>query len=323
MSLNPLELLRETYCVAPSPAVAPFVDHFRRVFGEALAAVVFYGSKLDDQLATDTSFFDFYLICDDYRRFYRRRRDRWLASFLPPNIYYLELERPAGGKSTCKYCVISLADLKKHVAPDAKDFYHLGRFSKRLAVIWWREPFERDEVLGACYQAMETLTPHALNKVGAVFTLPELIRRALALSYEGEVRLEKTDEKVEALYRIAEPFYRAIWAHLLEQYRAFDPELFRPRLPEDDPETYYLRRPASQHAAQLRETAALIRRSRRRAKARWPKSILLTDNWVDILLAKVERTYGVKLELTPRERRWVLILGWRHFFRLRREGKIR
>ena len=71
------------------------------------------------------------------------------------------------------------------------------------------------------------------------------------------------------------------------------------------------------------KTNRLIQRSRRRGIARWPKGILLTDNWVDILLDKVERTHGHRIELTPTERRFVLILGLNYFFRLLREGKIK
>jgi len=91
------------------------------------------------------------------------------------------------------------------------------------------------------------------------------VRQALALSYEGEVRLEKTGEKVDALFRCAEDFYLAVWERLLAEYRAAG-------------------------AAPPVDTARLIARSRRRAKARWPKNMLLVDNWLDILIDKVERT---------------------------------
>ncbi len=288
-----LAALRDEYCRQYFPAATPLVDHLRGRFGKALLAVVLYGSRLDPALATDTSFFDFYLICDDYRAFYVRRRDRWLAQMLPPNIYYLELPRPDGGKQTCKYCVVSLADLQAATSPAAKDFYHLGRFSKRLALLWWRDDLAREAVLGVCLQAMRTLVPFARAQAGPNASLPAVVRCALALSYQGEVRLEKTAEKVDALYRSAEAFYLRVWERLLTESTA------------------------------TADPAPLLARSRRRAKARWPKNVLLVDNWVDILLDKIERTYGTKLELTPRERRWILILGWKHFFRLRREGKIK
>ena len=317
-----LDLMREAYCGTSYPALKPFVDRFREKYGAGLAAIVFYGSKLDPNLASETSFYDFYLICDDYNRIFSRRRDRWLAQVLPPNIYYLELKDAEGYIRSCKYCVISLNHLQDAVSEQARDLYHLGRFSKRLALVWWRTDRDRDQLLELCAQAMQTLLPHALNKMGDSFTLPTLIHQALALSYEGEVRLEKTDEKVRSLYRSAESFYLQVWARLLAEHRSPGGELAVQPQSEPAPDPLFFRtvaRPAGRPPATTRR---LIERSRRRARARWPKNIVLVDNWVDILLAKVERTYGVKLELTPRERRWVLILGWKHFFRLRREGKI-
>jgi hypothetical protein len=316
-----MELLRKTYCPPPPETVKPFVDHFRRKFGRELAAIVFYGSKLHEKLASETSFYDFYLICDDYERFFTRRRDRWLARLLPPNIYYLELPVREGGKASCKYCVISLKDLQDAVSPQAKDLYHLGRFSKRIAVVWARGDQEREAVLAVCLQAMRTLVPHALARVGLEFTLEQLVLAALGLSYEGEVRLEPTEQKAEALYRSAEPFYRTIWPALLAEYSERSGEALNSRMEVGGRWKYFLERHSDEDRAG--PTERLIEQSRRRARARWPKNIILVDNWVDILLAKVERTYGVKLELTPRERKWALILGWKHYFRLRREGKIR
>jgi hypothetical protein len=319
---QPLDFLRATCCVQPSASLQPFVEHFRRTYGDELAAVVFYGSKLHDDLATATSFYDFYLVVDDYRRFFARRRDRLLAGFLPPNIYYLDLADAGGAKLACKYCVVSRDDLRAAVGPAAKDFYHLGRFSKRLAVIDWRGGADRDAVLDICLQAMRTLLPHALAGVADEFTLQELILRALALSYEGEVRLEPSAAKAEALYRAADGFYQTVWSSLLQEYRTAHPRLF-----DADADAagapLRLRRSADQREAMIAATRRLIRRSRMRARARWPKNILLVENWVDILLAKVERTYGVRIELTPTERRWILLLGWKHYFRLRREGRIR
>jgi len=322
MTVDPLSLLRETCELDPSPVVAAFVEEFRRRFKDGLAAVVFYGSRLDSETASGNSFFDFYLVCDDYRSVFSRRRDRWSARVLPPNVYFLEIEHE-GEPLRCKVCVISVEDLRREVHFEASDLYHLGRFSKRIGLAWYRDTFERDELLGCCWQAMGTITEHAVNKVPNEFTLDEFITQALALSYLGEVRLEKTDEKVAALFAAAPEFYRAAYRVHLDQFCDANPELFHARQAEDPPGTYFMRRSVSQRAALHETTRSLLARSRRRGKMRWFKNILFIDNWLDYLLDKVERTYGVRIELTPAERRWPLILGWRHYFRLRREGKIK
>jgi Phosphatidate cytidylyltransferase, mitochondrial len=319
--INLLDVLRDACAGPPPEVVAPLVAHFRAAFGEGLQAVVFYGSRLDAPQADPTTLFDFFLVVDDYGVL-PRRRDRWLARFLPPNIYFLELPH---GETTlrAKYCVITADDLREQVGAGAQDFYHVGRFSKRVALVWWRDTYERDEVLGCCVQAMQSVTEHAINKVGNEFTLDEFVRAALRLSYDGEVRLEKTEEKVAALFAAAAPFYRQVFGALLAEYRAARADVFHDAQPNDPPGVFYMRRSVSVRAAMYEDTRQLIDRSRRRAKARWPKGIILVDNWLDYLLAKVERTYGTKIELTPLERRFALILGWKYFFRLKREGKIR
>ena len=66
-----------------------------------------------------------------------------------------------------------------------------------------------------------------------------------------------------------------------------------------------------------------IRRSRFRAKMRWPKGMVTVTNWVDYLLAKIERTQGIKLELTEKERRHPLLYGWKYFFLLKRKKALK
>ena len=46
------------------------------------------------------------------------------------------------------------------------------------------------------------------------------------------------------------------------------------------------------------------------------------DNWIDYMLEKLERTKGISLEISERDRRWPLIFGWKHFFAMRRQGLI-
>jgi len=37
----------------------------------------------------------------------------------------------------------------------------------------------------------------------------------------------------------------------------------------------------------------------------------------------VERAKGIKIELTPLEKRLPLVFGWRHFFKLMKDGHLR
>jgi hypothetical protein len=48
------------------------------------------------------------------------------------------------------------------------------------------------------------------------------------------------------------------------------------------------------------------------------KYVLTFDDWLGYVAAKVERRTGLRVELTPAERRWPLILLWPKFFRVMR-----
>jgi hypothetical protein len=56
---------------------------------------------------------------------------------------------------------------------------------------------------------------------------------------------------------------------------------------------------------------------------RWFKYMATLEGWTDLLLDKVERTQGLRVELTPLQRKYPYIFGWPHFFRLLRRGLIK
>lgn len=280
---------------------APVDAYVERILADgnrdAVQAVIFYGSKLSEVTRGPGSFNDFYVIVDDYG-YLRRLRDRVVARVLPPNVYYRNWE--AGGeRHRCKYCVISAEDLRRETSPDARDTHHLGRFSKRMALPYARDVSGRENAIAAMLSATGTLMPHALGLVdrdGAGGVDDALIKALLGISYLGEQRVAE-GSKVDALFEAEADYYRRLFAVLVT------PDL----------------RPASPS-----ELARLVRRSRRRSIARWPKyMVTFGQTWLDYVLDKVERNYGTRIELTPLERRFPLIFGWPKFFALRKKGVVK
>ena len=324
--MDPLtKLIRDKLIEGQFPLTAPYVERFKEKFPNGLLGVVFYGSMLSETTSTGTSFPDFFLVVEDYKTFYRKAFHAFLNRTLPPNIYYMN-EKAQSGEETfllkCKYNVISLTHLEKEIATSDKDLYHLGRFTKRVALLYGRDETVADRLACSIHAALLSLTPYALTRMSERFSAIEFGKALLRLSYEGEVRVEKNEEKVEKLYEACGDYYSRLFPMLLDEFAKNRPDI---RLEVDSPANamYRLAWTAKMRSDAEKSTSRLMRRSRRRGMARWPKGILLVDNWVDILLDKVERTHGYKIELTPMERRFVLILGWKHFFRLLREGKIR
>jgi hypothetical protein len=57
-------------------------------------------------------------------------------------------------------------------------------------------------------------------------------------------------------------------------------------------------------------------RSKARATARWLKHVLTFDNWLDYIARKIQRRTGMRVEITPWERRLPLLLLWPKVFRV-------
>jgi hypothetical protein len=232
----------------------------------------------------------------------------WL---LPPNIFHLRL-----GDRDAKYNVISERDLIHATSENARDVYHLGRFSKRIALVWSRDKAAADTVLRAHASAMRSVAQKVYFSMAEKFTLLEFIHHALELSYIGEFRVEAPD-KVDRLYRAEKDYYDRAFAQILEEMSQAPWNIVVVNSTYQRPIRFFFDMSGG------RKLKRFIRKSRIRAKLRWPKSIFTVPNWIDYLLAKIERTHGIKIELTEKERKFVFIYGWKYFFLLKRKKALK
>jgi hypothetical protein len=281
---------------------APFLAHLAAPERGA-CAVVLYGSCLWSEVRGPTSQPDFFVLVDSLRAWHCGILPSLLNAVLPPSIYRL---RAAGLEA--KVSVLSTAQLARHCSSAAPDLHHLGRFSKRIALVWSRDAEARARVVSAQRAALETLAPLALARCPSTVQLDEFMQTLLRLSYEAEVRIVEHG-KAAALFEIEREHYRAIGRELLVGLGA-----------EPSGALHY--RVARGRAARPIEVERRLRRSRRRAVLRWPKYLLTYDGWLDYLLAKLARA-GSPVSLTPRQRRYPLILALPVLWRLARAKRLR
>ncbi|UCD83893.1 MAG: hypothetical protein JSU92_11485 [Deltaproteobacteria bacterium] len=310
------EKLEESYLRVKDEACNSFSRYFQKTFGESLLAVILYGSCLSEKTRSPTSIYDFYLLVDSYWGFYRNKLHALLNYFLPPNSYNLKTTDEDQNPLLCKYCVISLKSLKKETSPVAKDIYHFGRFAKRVGIIWVKNEQIKQELLDCLLNAIRTNILYVVPTLPDDFILKDFIIQALSLSYQGETRIEK-ENKIEEFYGAEKEFYTWIYGTLLDHH------LDQHSLIKDPAGTYRFRQEVPQRESGRKRTEGFLKKSRRRFISRWPKHIFTYRDYIDYLLAKVERSRGIKIELTPIERRFPLIFGWKHFYRLKRKGMIK
>ncbi len=306
-------LLDRLEATLSAPLAPEIVAIGARLRAPDVAAILFYGSCLFSETRAGSSFPDFYLLTDDAFGYHRSPLHAALSLVLPPNIYYRSFPGPEG-TLRCKLCVLTLRSFLEETSPAARDLHHLGRFSKRFAIVHARDPATHRELARAALSAILTLLPHSLALLGERFELEELVLTQLGLSYLGEQRVAEPD-KVHRLFLAAREHYLAVYAEALALHARS-----RGRLEELGPGRY--RQPRPTRGERLR-TEAFVRRSRVRGVLRWPKYVLTVEGWVDYILEKLERHHGIRLELSERERRHPLIFGWPRLIELRRRGIVR
>jgi hypothetical protein len=301
---------------ADRPLSAPLhrlQQHLLDQFGEAIAALVFYGSCLRSGDDFD-GLVDLYVLVKDYRAFYGAGLSAVSNRLLPPNVYYLEI--PYAGRSLrAKYAVVSLRDFAKGTSPCWFHSYLWGRFTQPAAVLYARDEEIRAQVIQALSQAVVTFMIRVVPAVDETFTSRELWVRGLGLSYGAELRAERP-ERAQALYQSDSEYYDRLTSTALGAVPY-------PIQPAD--EQGRLRAPIPAHRRRLNRAAWRVRRAQGKLLSvlRLIKGLFTFRGGLDYILWKIERHSGVTVEVSPLARRHPLLASWGVFWRLYRRGAFR
>ena len=194
------------------------------------------------------------------------------------------------------------------------DIYIVGRFGKRVSLLYYKDQSAKRKLLDCCRNAMESVSLWTLKGMPERFCTHDFILACLNISYIGETRVE-SESKVAKLLAAEEKYYTQVYsrclAHLAERL---------PTLSQVDSDTFERQQSELQKFLNIQAQSLFLLNSRLRGIARWPKFLLTVEEWIDIILAKIERTKGIKLQPTDLERKHPLILGWPYLYRLIRMG---
>ena len=298
-----------------SPALQALVDALLGRHGEAVNAILFYGSCLRSGDLFD-GLVDLYLIVDDYTSFYARRTRALANWLLPPNVFYTEIS-VENRVVRAKYAVLSSADLCNGTSRRWFHSYLWGRFTQPTALAWCRDDAARQQVEAALASARRTFLERVLPRLPATGRVRDLWQRGLQLSYGAELRAESAGRSGE-LTDAALDYYAAAtretagslcYPLTLEgsgtdmRYHATVPALSR-----------WLSRPGW-----------LLRSAQGKllSVARLLKALFTFEGGLDYIAWKLERHSGQRVEIPPRVRRHPLIFVWGLFWRLYRRGVFR
>ncbi len=289
------------------PVPERLVEALRSDAGEALVAVLLFGSRLASTAPASASAYDLVVVVRGYAAFYRRMREAGrtgrppglvsaLARVLPPNVTAYD----PGVGAVAKCLILTEEDLARGLSPRAPDHFLKGRLVQKVALLYARDADAAARLGMLLGEARAAVLEWVGPFLEAPFTAAEAARTMLRVSYRGEVRPESGD-RADAVFRAQAAYLEAVLAGALAKAEA------RGDVVRQGEGWRFVHAPSS---GARRSVRRYFLRSKGRATARWLKHVVTFDNWLDYIAHKVERRTGVAVEITAWERRLPYLLLW-------------
>lgn len=247
-------------------------------FGTALAeahpgtlAVLAYGSALRDSSPRET-LIDFYLLVDEPLHLSTNPLLCWLGERLPPNVYYAE-RAITGATLRSKYALMTLDSFSRWSEANTANPYLWARFAQPSRLVWVKDDVTRQRVLSALSTAARTAFGHGR------FLAPAAPWEGLfSNTYRTELRPESAGRAAQIV--AADQAYYEDLSRLLEGTA-----------------------PIASSWGAKRILGKLW------SVARLAKAAFTFQGGADYAAWKIERHSGVKIEVTPWQRRHPFLAG--------------
>lgn len=303
-------IAREWDTTLPDPAAA-LVTALATHGGANVAAVLFYGSNL--RSGDVEGVLDFYVLVDRLTGWRESRPLALATRLLPPTVEYWEVPWQ-GHTLRAKVAVMGLDQFTASTRFNGMDTTIWARFTQPVMLAFARDDAARATVLSAVAQAVATATRWAALLGPERGTARDYWEALFKATYSAELRVEKASRGV------------SIVDHAADRYAALLPAAWAAaRVPfEELPDGRF--RPLLSHVDRQRGIRAWAWRGRFGKVlniARLVKAAFTFTGGVDYLLWKLHRHSGVRLELTPWQRRHPILSAPGILVKLKRMGAIR
>ncbi len=288
--------------------VVCLLDDLRRRHGDAIVAVLMYGSYLRGKRDT---LLDFYVVLENLRDALPSPWQRLANRLLPPNVYY-QCVSHAGGEARAKYATLTLNQFETALRGDFHSYFW-SRFTQPCALVYTRDQDGQRRVLRALQSATETFIESILPMLPRCFTSRELWQTGFALTYRTELRAESGD-RIAELYEANAGYFDG----LCSAYAKLSGSGI-----ERQDQSHFRR--LGQPSRAWARLAWLLRRWQGKllSALRIIKSAGTFDDPLDYLLWKIRRHSGIYIAPTERQRRFPLLFAWPLLWRLYRLGAFR
>ncbi|MDX2418202.1 MAG: hypothetical protein QNK19_12145 [Xanthomonadales bacterium] len=294
-------------------SIQPLLDEIRQKHGEALLAILVYGSWLRGKRDT---MLDFYVLVEDYRTLDSAWQG-WMCRLLPPNVYQIHHKKnepeTESSELRAKYALLTLSRFRKAMQHDFHSYFW-ARFAQPCEVLYVRDEASRAVLTGALNSAATTFVQRVVPAMGDNFSSSELWTHGLALTYQCELRTESSN-RGESIYEFDPAYYDGVTSAFSRQNtslsNAKDENLYSNQSNGFSRKfsllTWWLRRVQGKLLSVLR----LV------------KAAFTFNEPLEYLLWKIERHTGLYIEPTERQLKHPLIFAWPLLWRLHRQGAFR
>jgi hypothetical protein len=190
----------EMHRYADDPQVRSLVEAAQARFGDAVEAVVLYGSFTRGQKDT---LLDLYVLLNDLSPL--PAWQRVLGGLLAPNVYQLKTDL-----CRAKVAVMTLDQLEKKVRGDVAPYFW-ARFAQPTTLVYRASEATAERYAGIVTSAAERLVAAASVNGAGMLESREFWVHTFSLTYDSELRSERTDRYL-SLYEANAPFFDALHA---------------------------------------------------------------------------------------------------------------
>ena len=279
--------------------------------GGAALAVLYYGSTL--RSAALDGMLDFYVLLDRTTAWPGSRIAAFANRLLPPNVGYVE-GNFGGVPLRAKFALIAMSQFEQRVAGRSVDTTLWARFCQPCRCVWQRSPQDQQRVTNAVRDATVTAATWAAV-LGPAQGRPEEYWAALfARTYVAELRVETGDRSAGI---VAADRERYAWLLPLAWQAA---GLRFESRPDGSVQPQFA---AAAHRRRLRQWSWRQRCGKPLNMLRLLKAAFTFDGGADYVVWKIERHRGVRLHLSPWQRRFPLLAAPGIYWQLRRRGILR
>jgi hypothetical protein len=295
------------------PGLQSLIAEIRQKHGDALLAILVYGSWLRGKRDT---MLDFYVLVEDYRTLDSVWQG-WMCRLLPPNVYHIHQEQGAlhSGQPglRAKYALMTLKRFEKCVAEDFHSYFW-ARFAQPCEVLYARDKPTRSALTNALNVASATFVRRVLPALADSFKSADLWTQGLALTYRCELRTESSD-RGESIYAFNPAYYDSV----TDAFAQTDSSI----LQADSSGAY--KNQCGSLSRKLSPFSWWLRRLQGKllSMLRLVKAAFTFNEPLEYLLWKIERHSGLYIQPTQRQLAHPLIFSWPLLWRLYRRGAFR